>query len=80
MRFRVSGIALAVVGAALATSIHAVVPAIPWLTAAVVLGIVAGQVPPGSRMLDAARAPGIRFSSKTFMRADCLARPQLEPR
>ena len=63
------GLLLCAVGAAAASVVPLVAPGIPWLTAAVVLGIVAGQVPAVTRRLDSNFAPGIGFASKTLMRA-----------
>lgn len=61
-----------VVAAALATaavwSVHWLVPAIPLLTAAVVLGIVVGQLPAARPLLSDALAPGLSLSAKRLMR------------
>ena len=63
------GLLVAGVGALLAWGVHVLVPAIPWLTAVVVLGIVAAQVPPMRRLLDGVLAPGIAFAGRSIMRA-----------
>lgn len=65
----IAGLAAAAVAVALAWLIHWLVPAIPLLTAAVVLGIVVGQLPPARRLLDGALKPGIGFASRHLMRA-----------
>ncbi|WP_328590790.1 YeiH family protein [Glaciibacter flavus] len=63
------GLLVAGAGALLAWGVHVLVPAIPWLTAVVVLGIVAAQVPPMRRLLDGVLAPGIAFAGRSIMRA-----------
>ena len=63
------GLLVAGAGALLAWGVHVLVPAIPWLTAVVVLGIVAAQVPPMRRLLDGLLAPGIAFAGRSIMRA-----------
>ena len=62
------GLLVAGAGALLAWGVHVLVPAIPWLTAVVVLGIVAAQVPPMRRLLDGVLAPGIAFAGRSIMR------------
>lgn len=52
----------------LAWGIHAVIPGIPLLTAAVALGIVVAQIPPSRRALAGPLAPGLSVASKRFMR------------
>lgn len=49
--------------------LHQTLPWLPLLTAAVVLGIIIGQLPWLAPALDGALKPGIRFSAKTLMRA-----------
>lgn len=63
------GFAIAAVGAALAWVVHALLPAVPWLTAAFVLGFVLACIPPLRPTLDGSAAPGLRFSSRTLLRA-----------
>ncbi len=62
------GLAVITVGVLAAWLVHLAVPAIPLLTAAVVLGIVVGQVPALRPALDGTLRPGIRFAAKTLMR------------
>ncbi|UCR89205.1 YeiH family protein [Mycetocola spongiae] len=62
------GILAAAIAAALAHLLHLAIPAVPTLTAAVALGIIAANIPAGARFLDGILAPGIGFSSKKFMR------------
>lgn len=49
--------------------VHALVPAVPLLTASVALGILVAQMPPVRRWLDGALFAGLRFSAKSLMRA-----------
>jgi len=63
------GIAVAAAGAALGWVVHLLVPWVPWLTAALVLGIVAGSIPPLRPALDGPLRAGLAFSSRTLLRA-----------
>ena len=63
------GLAAAASAVLVAWMLHLVLPWLPMLTAAVVLGIVVGQLPWFAPALDHALKPGIRFSAKTLMRA-----------
>jgi uncharacterized integral membrane protein (TIGR00698 family) len=56
------------VAAAVAWGVHWLVPAVPLLTAAVVLGIVVGQVPAARPALNGALGPGLSLSAKRLMR------------
>ncbi|MHA6695419.1 YeiH family protein [Homoserinimonas sp. A520] len=62
------GVVAAVVAALVSWGIHALVPAIPLLTAAVVLGIAVAQVPQLRAVLEGAWAPGLSVAAKRFMR------------
>ena len=62
------GVALAGAAALVSWAIHALVPAIPLLTAAVALGIVVGQIPAARGPLNGILAPGLSVASKQFMR------------
>lgn len=62
------GVSLAAAAALLSWAIHALVPAIPLLTAAVALGIIVGQIPAARRPLNGVLAPGLSVASKQFMR------------
>jgi len=63
------GLAVAAGAALLAWLVHLALPAVPLLTAAVALGIVAGQVPALRQTLGGALAPGLRFAARTLLRA-----------
>ncbi|GAA1837333.1 putative sulfate exporter family transporter [Agromyces salentinus] len=62
------GLAVAASAAAIAWLVHLALPALPLLTAAVAIGIIAGQVPPVQRRLDGVLAPGLRVASRTLLR------------
>ncbi|HEV7957536.1 MAG: hypothetical protein JWL94_1159 [Microbacteriaceae bacterium] len=65
----IPGLCAAVTGVLAAWLVHLAIPAVPLLTAAVVLGIVVGQLPQLREILDGRLGPGIRLSSRTLMRA-----------
>lgn len=62
------GVVISAAAALLAWGVHVLVPAIPLLTAAVALGIVAAQIPPVRREIVGSLAPGLSLASKQFMR------------
>ncbi len=62
------GVATAAAAALLAWGIHTALPAVPLLTAAVVLGIVVAQVPATRGVLAGVLAPGLSIAAKKFMR------------
>ena len=62
------GVVFAAAGGLVAWGVHALVPAIPLLTAAVVLGIAVAQVPAFRAALEGRFAPGLSVASKRFMR------------
>lgn len=62
------GIAAAAAAALLAWGIHALVPAVPLLTAAVALGILVAQLPFGRAALSGRLAPGLSTAAKRLMR------------
>ncbi len=62
------GIAVAVVGAAAGYGIHALFPVVPWLTATLVLGVIAGCIPPARRALDGVLRPGLAVASRRVLR------------
>jgi uncharacterized integral membrane protein (TIGR00698 family) len=64
----VPGVAVAAAAAAVAWGVHWLLPVIPLLTAAVVLGIVVGQVPAARPMIGGALGPGLALSAKRLMR------------
>ncbi|PPF32182.1 putative sulfate exporter family transporter [Rathayibacter sp. AY1A3] len=63
------GVAACAVAAVIAALLHAAVPAVPMLTAAVALGILVAQLPAARPLLSGALAPGLKFSSRSLMRA-----------
>ncbi|MFF3642175.1 YeiH family protein [Streptomyces sp. NPDC002564] len=66
---KVPGLALAVLGVAVALGVHQVLPGVPMLTVAVVLGIVAAHLPGRARSF--VRGPGkagLTFAGKRLMR------------
>jgi uncharacterized membrane protein YadS len=65
---RASGVAVAAAGAALAWLVHLALPAVPWLTAAFVVGIVAACLPPLRPVLDGPLKPGLGFSARGLLR------------
>jgi uncharacterized integral membrane protein (TIGR00698 family) len=62
------GVAAAAAAAIVAWAIHWLVPAVPLLTAAVVLGIIVGQLPFARPVLTGVLGPGISVAAKRFMR------------
>jgi uncharacterized integral membrane protein (TIGR00698 family) len=62
------GLALAVVGVAVAWSVHQLMPDIPMLTASVVLGVVAGHLPGVRSVVRRAARPGLSYAGKRLMR------------
>ncbi|MFI2564308.1 YeiH family protein [Paenarthrobacter sp. NPDC018779] len=63
------GLAACVVAVGVAFGLHALLPSLPAMTLAVVLGIGAANVPGVSGWVGGARQPGLRFASKHLMRA-----------
>ncbi|MDQ1575020.1 MAG: hypothetical protein QOH55_170 [Microbacteriaceae bacterium] len=62
------GVAAAAGAALVAWVIHLLIPAVPWLTASVVLGIIVGQLPFARPALSGALRPGLSVAAKRFMR------------
>lgn len=62
------GLAVAALGSALGWTLHAVVPAVPWLTAALLLGIAAGCVPALRPALDGTLKPGLGIAARRVLR------------
>ncbi|TXK16336.1 YeiH family protein [Homoserinibacter sp. GY 40078] len=69
IRLRVPGVAVALAGAGVAFLIHLALPAVPWLTAAFVIGFVAAAIPPVRPALDGVLRSGLAFSARTLLRA-----------
>lgn len=62
------GLLVAGGGAALGWAVHLLAPAVPWLTASLVLGVVAGCVPPARRALDGVLRRGLALASRRVLR------------
>lgn len=69
VRRNAPGLALAGAGAALAEGVHALLPAVPMLTAAVVLGVVAAHVPGVHPLVRGSGREGLALAGKHLMRA-----------
>ncbi|MGO4537011.1 YeiH family protein [Leifsonia sp. 2MCAF36] len=62
------GVLVCALAAAAAWAVHWLVPAVPLLTAAVVLGIVVGQLPVARPAVAGSLAPGLSLSARRLMR------------
>ncbi|WP_420855968.1 YeiH family protein, partial [Streptomyces nanshensis] len=62
------GLALAALGVAAAEGVHLLVPAVPMLTAAVVLGVLVAHLPGVRGLVNGAARPGLSFAGKRLMR------------
>ncbi len=62
------GLLLAAAGAAAGYGIHALWPWFPWLTASLVLGVIAGSIPPLRRGFDGVFDPGLTVASRRLLR------------
>ncbi|MFJ8076878.1 YeiH family protein [Streptomyces sp. NPDC096176] len=62
------GLALAALGVAVAWSVHRLLPGVPMLTAAVVLGVVAAHLPRMRPVARGAARPGLSYAAKRLMR------------
>ncbi|WP_328666802.1 putative sulfate exporter family transporter [Streptomyces sp. NBC_00322] len=62
------GLALAASAVAVAWSVHQLLPDVPMLTAAVVLGIVAAHLPGARVLVRGAARPGLTYAAKRLMR------------
>jgi uncharacterized integral membrane protein (TIGR00698 family) len=62
------GLALAALGVAAAWAVHRLLPGVPLLTAAVVLGIVAAHLPGARSLVRGAGRPGLSYAGKRLMR------------
>ncbi|WP_441248799.1 YeiH family protein [Kitasatospora sp. McL0602] len=63
------GLAFAALGVAAAWAVHAAVPAVPRLTAAVLLGVAAAHLPVLRPLVKGVARPGLSFAGKRLMRA-----------
>ncbi|GAB1332710.1 YeiH family protein [Streptomyces sennicomposti] len=66
---KLPGLAVAAVGVALAWTAHRVLPAVPLLTAAIVLGVAAAHLPGPRAVVRGVARPGLSFAGKRLMRA-----------
>ena len=62
------GLALAVIGAAAGFGLHLVLPGLPWLTGALIFGVLAGSIPPLRRGLDGPLSPGLTLAGRRVLR------------
>ncbi|WP_116212036.1 YeiH family protein [Streptomyces olivoreticuli] len=67
-RSKLPGLAMAAAGVAVAWGVHRLVPAVPMLTAAVVLGIAAAHIPGVRDRVRGAGRPGLTLAGKRLMR------------
>ncbi|MET7620638.1 putative sulfate exporter family transporter [Streptomyces sp. NPDC005408] len=65
---RLPGLALAALGVGVAWSVHQLLPDIPMLTVAVVLGIVAAHLPRARAVVRGPARPGLSYAAKRLMR------------
>lgn len=65
---RLPGLAMAAAGVAVASGAHLLVPAVPMLTAAVVLGIAVAHLPGTRTLVRGAARPGLTLAGKRLMR------------
>ncbi|OEV30388.1 hypothetical protein AN219_11140, partial [Streptomyces nanshensis] len=65
---KVPGLALAALGVAAAGTVHLALPAVPMLTAAVVLGVLAAHLPGTRTLVGGMARPGLSFAGKRLMR------------
>ncbi|MCU1525223.1 MAG: putative sulfate exporter family transporter, partial [Microbacteriaceae bacterium] len=62
------GVALAAVGAAAGYGVHLLLPALPWLTASLILGVIVGSIPPLRPSLGGVFRPGLAVASRRLLR------------
>ena len=62
------GLTLAAVGAAAGYGVHLLLPGLPWLTAALILGVLAGSLPPLRKRVDGPLAPGLALAGRRLLR------------
>ena len=63
-----TGVALALVGSGVGFLVHLVIPGIPWLTAALALGVIVGCIPAAREHLDGSLKPGLAIASRRLLR------------
>ncbi|MFF8592386.1 YeiH family protein [Streptomyces sp. NPDC015220] len=69
VRAAVPGLAVAAAGVASAWAVHRVLPAVPMLTAAIVIGVAAAHLPGPRAVVRGVARPGLTLAGKRFMRA-----------
>lgn len=62
------GILAAMLMAAAASALHGLLPALPWLTWALLLGVALGCLPAARRALDGVLRPGLRVAARSLLR------------
>ncbi len=62
------GLLLAAAGAGGGFGLHALFPGLPWLTAALILGVLVGSIPALRPALDGALRPGLAVAAKRLLR------------
>jgi uncharacterized integral membrane protein (TIGR00698 family) len=62
------GLALAAVGTGASYGLHLLLPGLPWLTAALILGVIVGSIPPFRRGLNGPLAPGLTLAGHRVLR------------
>lgn len=68
-RLRVTpGLAIVILGAAAGYGVHLLLPWLPWLTASLILGILAGSIPSARVPLDGILKPGLQIAAKRLLR------------
>ena len=63
-----TGVALALVGSGVGFLVHLLIPGIPWLTAALALGVIVGCIPAAREHLDDSLKPGLAIASRRLLR------------
>ena len=63
-----AGLAVALGGSGLGFLVHLALPAIPWLTASLVLGVIIGCIPAARARLDGVLKPGLAIASRGLLR------------
>ena len=62
------GLALAAAGASAGYGIHLLLPGLPWLTVALILGVLVGSIPTFRRRLEDRLAPGLALAGRRVLR------------
>lgn len=63
-----AGVLVALAAAGAAFGVHVLLPAVPWLTVALVLGVSVGCIPPARRLLDGVLKAGLAVASRRLLR------------